>query len=301
MGRPIKEKFFGNTTSPYQNTARGGRSGVGGEKISALTVTSTGTLYSQGTTVSISAPNIAGGIPAAISQSIDASGGLTVTVTNVGSGYTTAPTLTVTTASVRTTAGTSTNGSYTLTNVVAVTGLYAGMKVDAPYAMQAGTYISSVNGNSVTLTKTQTATTASNSYTFTDVGYGFTNTTTLTSSTFNAIQIISYVPSGSSGISGGDIMKQEGSRRYLVQNAQGQGICKLTTGTLTAGTMHIIATDAAGDTYWVTKLTGRKANVYPRSNTGTSIYSNIRVAPWTIGNASGTTTGTAIISLSHTI
>jgi len=301
MGRPIKDKFFGSSTTPYQNANTGGRTGVGGESISVLTVTSTGTLYSQGTTVSISAPNITGGIPAAISQSIDASGGLTVTVTNVGTGYTTAPTLTVTTASVRTTAGTSTNGSYTLTNVVAVTGLYAGMKVDAPYAMQAGTYISSVSGNSVILTKTQTATTASNSFTFTDVGYGFANTTTLATTAFNAIQIISYVPGGSSAVTNGDIMKQEGSRRYLVQNAQGQGICRLSTGTLVAGQMHIIATDSAGDTYWVTKLTSRKANLYPRSNTGTSIYSTIRVAPWTIGSASGTTTGTAIVSISHTI
>jgi hypothetical protein len=301
MGRPIKEKFFGNTNTPNQNTARGGRTGVGGESISVLTVTSTGTLYSQGTTVSISAPNIAGGIPATISSTI-VNGGLSVTVTNPGTGYTTAPTLTVTTASQVTQYTTNSGITATFTiSVASVTGIAVGMRVYGGGNGGLVTAIDTVRNWVTSSIANNTSWTNANNLAFYDQGSGFANTTTLTSNTFNAIQIISYVPSGSSGISGGDIMKQEGSRRYLVQNAQGQGICRLTTGTLTAGTMQIIATDAAGDTYWVTKLTSRKANVYPRSNTGTSIYSNIRVAPWTIGNASGTTTGTAIISLSHTI
>jgi hypothetical protein len=302
MGRPIKDKFFGSSTTPYQNASTGGRTGVGGESISVLTVTSTGTLYSQGTTVSISAPNITGGIPAAISQSIDASGGLTVTVTNVGTGYTTAPTLTVTTASQVTQYTTNSGITATFTmSVASVTGIAVGMRVFGGGNGGRVTAVDPVLNRVTSSLPNDTSWTNASNLKFYDQGSGFANTTTLTTTAFNAIQIISYVPGGSSAIGYGDIMKQEGSRRYLVQNAQGQGICRLSTGTLVAGQMHIIATDSAGDTYWVTKLTSRKANLYPRSNTGTSIYSNIRVAPWTIGSASGTTTGTAVVSISHTI
>jgi hypothetical protein len=242
MGRPIKKKFFGSLTTPYQNQATGGRTGVGGEGISVLTVTNTATNSGYSTTTSVtwvaSAPQIAGGVAASGTAAVTYVGGTgriqSLTITNSGTGYTT-------------------TGSLALT------------------------------------------------FSPTSAGTAATFVATTSTTRQNAIAIISYVPAGSSAVSNGDIMKQEASRRYLVQNSQGQGICKLTTGTLTAGTMHIIATDAAGDTYWVTKLTGRKANVYPRSNTGTSIYSNIRVAPWTLGAASGTTTGTAIITLNRTV
>jgi hypothetical protein len=41
MGRPIKKKFFGSLTTPYQNQATGGRTGVGAEGLSTLLVTVT--------------------------------------------------------------------------------------------------------------------------------------------------------------------------------------------------------------------------------------------------------------------
>jgi hypothetical protein len=124
----------------------------------------------------------------------------------------------------------------------------------------------------------------------------------LSSDRQNAISIISFISTGSSAVTNGDIIKQEGSRRYLVQNSQGRGICVLSTGTLSAGQMHIIASDFGGATYYVTKLTARKARVAPRTSTSTAYYSGaVRVAPWTIGAASGTTTGTAIIALNATI
>ena len=127
--------------------------------------------------------------------------------------------------------------------------------------------------------------------------------TTSTAARLDAISIISYLTTGSSAVSGGDIMKQESSRRYLVQNSQGQGTCILTTGTLAAGQMHIIATDAGGATYWVTKLTARLARVVNRTSTSTAYYVNNEMAPWTIGNATTATgyTGTGVISLSHTL
>jgi len=62
------------------------------------------------------------------------------------------------------------------------------------------------------------------------------------------------------------ILKQESSHRYLVQNSDGDGQCKLvavSTASLAAGQMNIVALDSAGNSYYVTKLTSRKAQVTP--------------------------------------
>lgn len=124
-------------------------------------------------------------------------------------------------------------------------------------------------------------------------------TAVLTANRDNALYVISYLPTASQSRTNGDIIKQESSRRYLVQNTDGQGVCALTTGTLAAGQMHIIATDLGGATYWVTKLTGRKATLYPRSSTSTAYYTYGDVAPWTLGAASGTAAPTAIVTLTN--
>jgi len=123
-----------------------------------------------------------------------------------------------------------------------------------------------------------------------------TGTAVLSTDRINAITIISYIPTGSSSVTNGDIIKQEGSRRYLIQNSQGVGVCLLSTGTLAAGQMHIIASDYGGATYWVTKLTSRKARVFNRTNTSTAYYSSGQMAPWTLNAATGT-----IISVNCTI
>jgi len=124
--------------------------------------------------------------------------------------------------------------------------------------------------------------------------------TTSTTST-DAIAIVTFLTTGSSAVNSGDILKQESSQRYLVQNSQGQGVCHLSTSqTLTAGFMHIIGTDGGGATYFVNKLTARKATVFVRTGTGTSYYSNGQVAPWTLGTATGSVAPTATISLNRT-
>lgn len=237
MGRPIKEKFFGNTITPYQNNARGGNTGVGGEGIASIVVLNTATNSGYSTTTSVtwvaSAPQIAGGIPASGTALVQFHGGTgrvqSLTVTNSGTGY-------------------NTTGSLAIT------------------------YTPSSAGTAVTFVATTSTTRPS------------------------AIQIISYIGTGSSAISGGDIIKQESSQRYLVRNAQGVGTCKLSTGTLAAGQMHIIATDWTGATYWVTKLTARKARVVNRTSTSTAIYSMNKMAPWTLGSSTGT-----YVTLSHTV
>jgi hypothetical protein len=299
MGRPIKKKFFGNTNPP-QYSSRTQGSGVGGEAVSQLNVSNSGTLYSQGSVVTVGLPNITGGIRATVSTTINGSGNVAIAITNAGSGYTSAPAITITTATGRNITATAVSGNFTLTSVSSVTGLYVGMRLDGSPGVQTSTYITAVSGSNVTLSKTMTASTSSNAYGFSDVGASFASTATISTNLQDAITIISYLPTASQSRTGGDIIKQEGSHRYLVQNSDGQGVCTLSTGTLAAGQMHIIATDFGGATYWVTKLTGRKATLWPRSSTSTAYYSYNAVAPWTIGSASGTTTGTAIVSISHT-
>ena len=125
-------------------------------------------------------------------------------------------------------------------------------------------------------------------------------TATISTNVQDAISITSFIPGGSAARTGGDIIKQDNSRSYLVQNSDGRGICTLATGVLVAGQMHILATDAGGATYYVTKLTGRKATLTNRTSTSTAYYVTGEVAPWTIGAASGSTKPTAIVSIGHT-
>lgn len=233
MGRPIKSKFFGNRIYPYSNESIGGKTGVGGEGVASVTLSTTSFAVSTLTvTVAFTAPVLTGGITATGTPVKTGNTVTSVLITNAGSGYLTAPTVT-----------------FTGTNMT-----------------------SYVNAGTAVLTSTRQ----------------------------DAITIISYLSTASQSRSNGDILKQESSRRYLVQNADGKGICNLSTGTLTKGKMNIIGADYGGATYWITKLTAHKATVYPRSNTSTAYLSAGRVAKWTLGAATGTGVNT-VISLNHTI
>jgi hypothetical protein len=138
----------------------------------------------------------------------------------------------------------------------------------------------------------------------TTTGTNASFTVALTSNRQNALSITSYLTTGSSAVSGGDIIKQESSRRYLVQNSQGRGQVKLSAGvgpthTLTAGNMHLVATDGGGATYYVMKLTAHKAVVVNRTSTSTALISTSTIViggvsytggecGWTLGAATGT-------------
>jgi hypothetical protein len=87
----------------------------------------------------------------------------------------------------------------------------------------------------------------------------------------NSITITGWIPaSGAAGyISGtggsssvtGDILRQVGSNKYVIQTAQGIGRVKLVADTVAEGEATIIATDSNGNTYYVTKLTAHKAKL----------------------------------------
>jgi hypothetical protein len=100
----------------------------------------------------------------------------------------------------------------------------------------------------------------------------------------NAIAVVAWVPDGSSGVAG-DIVKQEASRRYLVTTAQGTGQCRLVAAAPSAGgEMTMLATDSAGGTYYVTKLTANLALLIKGDRTGTQFTSGTEVK-WTLGSA----------------
>jgi hypothetical protein len=105
----------------------------------------------------------------------------------------------------------------------------------------------------------------------------------------NGIQCEAQIGAGSE-VTTGDIIKQVGSKRYKVQTSDGTAVCKLvTTAALGANEMSIVATDSAAGTYFVKKLTSRKAVLVPID--GTQFASGV-TAKWTFGSAVVDTTVT---------
>ena len=117
---------------------------------------------------------------------------------------------------------------------------------------------------------------------------------TLSTALTNSITVTAYIPAsgtagyisgagGSSAVANADIVRQTGTRSYVVETSQGVGRCTLkATAASAAGEMNIIATDSASGTYYVTKLTNRKA--YITRGTGTQFATGDVVA-WTLGSA----------------
>jgi hypothetical protein len=100
-----------------------------------------------------------------------------------------------------------------------------------------------------------------------------------TNQTGNQIQLSAFLPlntdtvnyiSGSGGTSAraSYILKQKSSRRFTCVNAtDGVGICKLVVSSPSAGECRITATDSAGGTYYVSKISGKKATLIRATGT----------------------------------
>lgn len=125
-----------------------------------------------------------------------------------------------------------------------------------------------------------------------------TYTAVLTSTKQNGMKCEAQITGGSDNVLG-DIIKQVSSKRYKVQTADGTEVCKLvTTENKGDGEMSIKATDSEGKTYFVKKLTARKAVLVPAANVhgdttsaGTQFASGA-TAKWTFGSAVLNTTVT---------
>ncbi len=203
MGRPVKSVYFGNRNS----------GGVGGEGVLYANVYLAGTgYYTANVGVTFAAPQITGGTTAQGTVTLDGNGNVTaIAVTTAGTGYTSAPIITITGA----------NASGALGNVTL---------------------------------------------------YG-------TGVTANAISMTAYITGGASAVAS-DIVKQTGSKRYRVANAQGTGVVALVDNSSPAeGQGYIGATDSAGGTYYVYKLYGETAYLTP--DTGTQFAANTHVQ-WNI-------------------
>ena len=281
MGRPLNKKYFGNLTFPYtdfQGTANPD-SGFGGEGVLSAAVS--GGSYTTRPVFTFTAPQIAGGVTAtgtitSMAKSAVATAGST--------GYLVGDLLTVTTAG-----GTAVFEVATLTGDGS-TGEVATVTVSDPGSFTTlasgaqATTTDSVDGEDCTLTITYEA----KEIVITNAGSGYTSAPTaatgptqsvtlgvvvLTSTKpYNAIVSLAFIPAENGGTQAltADIVKQVNDRRYKVETSEGVGICKLVTdgAANAAGEMTIKATDGSGKTYYVAKLTSRKAVLVPYGAAG---------------------------------
>jgi hypothetical protein len=280
MGRPLNKKYFGNRNSPT----------IGGEGVASVTLGTLGS-YTTRPTVTFSAPTNPTGVTATGTVTSEA---LSAAVTVGGTGYLVGDLLTVTTVGgsaifrVATLAGDGSTGE--VATVDFGTGASRGSFEALPSGAQATTD-NSVAGADATLTITFRAkavviTAAGSGYVdATDAAPTFTQSVTgtsvLTSAKENAITMTGRVVAGSTVAL--DVIKQVGSRRYLVTDGTNTGVVELqSTAVDAAGEAQIVATDSASGTYYVTKLTAHRAVVTP--GTGTQFTAGQSV-PWVLDTA----------------
>jgi len=314
MGRPIPERFFNGT---------GGAGSPGGEGISSLTVEG-GNSYSAGTTISFSASPIGGTTATAsitfVAPADNAPGNgnvATASITEAGSGYTSVPTVTFNKpANVVVDGFTQIAGKVFKFSSGVTSGIYAGMVANAFFTTTTlgnPTKVVSVDVASGNITMSTANTAAITSpISFGDVGRLGDILPVLIPAvtTANTIQANAWISTGGSGRVA-DILSQKGSRRYRVTNNEGTDVVRLVPtgingnedannptvaavtaagGPVAAGQMTIQASDSAGGTYWVGKLEGQTALVFPggTGTPGTEFTANTHVI-WTMNTAVAST------------
>jgi hypothetical protein len=106
----------------------------------------------------------------------------------------------------------------------------------------------------------------------------------------NAISMTAFLTGGSALAV--DIKKQVSGRRYKVTDGTRTGVVKLkSTAASAAGEATIVATDSIGATYFVTKLTGKRATLTQKTAVAMSPGGNTWVfitgasAPWSFNSA----------------
>ena len=302
MGRPLHKKYFGNRnigTGGYQNGS--GDDFIGGEGIASINWSNYGSWLSQAggaaaplAGLALPAPTIPGGVQATWTNYFGAS---TVT-TGAGSvglvvgetyEYAPIPGLVVTVA---TSSNNGTNATFTVNAAGSTTALLTdltGVNLTRKTGSGAAIFLVDIKlkivntvitekGSGYTGAETFTVTLANGAsgtvpagtiVLTTDTGgqyqgYGDLNVATYNE---NAILITAKTTSGGTA-STGDIIKQSNARSYKVKTADGTAVCKLVAKASPAvNEATINATDSAGGTYYVTKLTAHKALL--TRNTGT--------------------------------
>lgn len=295
MGRPLNKKYFGNRNVGTTGT---GDDGIGGNRVASITL---GTLSSYTTrpTVTFSDPDLlgVGGVRATGTVTSEV---LTATISG-GTGYGNAQTfdLTVNTAggtailnvtsdaggAVVTVNSITSRGSFTtLGPVTSVDGGIGNDDAVPVLTFRAKAVVMTNNGSGYT-DATDAAPVFTESVTGTSVleldgqNYGNQNPA---GTNENAIVAYAYHTGGS--LLRGDIVRQVSTYRYKVENATTTAIAKLkATIANSAGEMNIVATDTDGKTYYVVKLTSRKATLVPAAVARLSTSAGTIFAPDTAG------------------
>jgi hypothetical protein len=276
MGRPINKKYFGNRNVPA----------IGGEGVSGVTVAGTNNNYSAFPTVAFAAPQLPEGVTAAGTARM---GVISATVATAGTGYSTDDVLTLvggTGTAATITVNSVDTGGEVLTFTVTTAGNYSALAnlVDLAVTGGSGTgaefTVTALTINSIVISQSGAGYTSAPTVTTTPSGNA-TLTATLSSVKENAITVTGRVVAGSTVAL--DVIKQTGSRRYLVTDGTNVGVVTLVDSAVSAaGQVNIVATDSAGGTYFVKKLTARRA-VLTRDS-GTEFADGQSVA-WTLGDA----------------
>ena len=298
MGRPLNKKYFGNRNIGSASVTTD--NGIGGGFVSSVTITTAGSyLGASQPTVTFSAPDKAalGGVTATGTTVMEV---LSAVVTAGGTGYSVNDVLTVTYGGQT---ATFTVATLSVSAVATVTPLARGT-FTATTTGAKSTTVAPAGGSGATLTITYRV----KDITITEQGSGYTNaadaaitfsggtgaaTTVLGTDTGdvstvtnqeNSITMIGYLTGGSAIQV--DILRQVSTNRYKVTDGTLTGIVQLQSSLANAaGECSIVATDPAGDTYFVTKLTARRATL--TQGTGT-VYTTGKSVPWTFDTATST-------------
>jgi hypothetical protein len=295
MGRPLNKKYFGSLAA----------SGIGGEGVASVTITGQGN-YTSLPTVGFSPPLLPGGISAVGSVVMELR---TVAINNAGGSYTSGDVLVIGGGAVvgDTTAGTYTvqaeivvdtvdggTGAITAFEVLSVRGSYTAL----PAKVAGGSNITNLSldggsGNNARVDVTWrvlsvTVTTAGSGYisvadalpTFSAGTATATGAAVLTSTTEPAITPYAVTIDGGTVLPA-DIIKQTGDNNYIMETTEGQTLCTLgTTDTPVFGGAYLLATDANGSTYYVTKLTAHLAVLTQKAMVGSYVWQTGELAPW---------------------
>lgn len=302
MGRPIKRRYLGTTV--------GGGSLAGGEGISSINITAKGNNYSQGATITVAASPIGGtratGTVTPYTPQQFSNLSITSTaVTEAGTGYLTAPAVTLVKPANVTVSSTAFSGNLAgnILTVSTTTGLYVGMHQNqgnlAPTAHILAIF---TNNSNIIMSRGVSSTYSNQTFQFGDVGSGATFTTTLVAAvtTGNTIQANAWTTTSGIGQTA-DIVAQKGSRRYRVTNATETDVVRLIKSTEVgaantaggppaAGLMTITATDSASGTYWVTKIDSRTCTLTPGGSAPGAQFTANAQAIWSMNAAVVNTT-----------
>lgn len=189
------------------------------------------------------------------------------------------------------TLGTAPVSTQTITVVIAAPNLSGGTQAVAT-AVKTGNTVTSVTIDTAGAGYTSVPAVSFTGTNMTTIGSA---TATLSTTVLDVIEVTAYIPVANGGSSAvtGDIQEQVASKKYRVRTAQGTGPCKLvTTSSLAAGEMYMMATDQNGSTYFVKKLTAHRAVLVQDTVSGSFEFDTNEAAGWTLGSAS---TGVVVI------